>query len=93
MILYITETFNRLAKREAIKRCVDKKASDIQHLFIKQTLGARGEFDFNRGNPPLRSQEPQYAGSALWAHSLAALVTDSHESLLRLNHILSVRYI
>ena len=84
-------TFDRLAKKEAIKRCVDKKASDVQHLFIRLTLWARGEFDSSRLSPPLRPHEPQYAGSALWAHSLAVLVTESHESLVRLKNILSVR--
>lgn len=87
----LIETFNRLAKREAIKRCVDKKASDIQHMFMKLVLWARGEFDQSRLNPPLRAHEPQYAGSALWAHSLAVLVTESHESLVRLKHILTTR--
>lgn len=58
----LIETFNRLAKREAIKRCVDKKASDIQHLFMKLVLWARSEFDLSRLNPPLRAHEPQYAG-------------------------------
>ena len=87
----LIETFNRLAKREAIKRCVDKKASDVQHIFIKLVMWARGEFDLSRLSPPLRAHEPQYAGSALWAHSLAVLVTESHESLIRLKHILTVR--
>ena len=87
----LTETFFRLAKREAVKRCVDKKAAEIQHLFITQVVKTRGEFDVSRLNPPLRMQEPQYAGSALWAHGLAALVTESYESLVRLRQILTQR--
>ena len=87
----LIETFSRLAKREAIKRCVDKRASDTQNLFMKLVLWTRSEFDSSRLNPPLRAQEPQYAGSALWAQSLATLVTESYDSLIRLKNILSVR--
>ena len=87
----LTETFFRLARREAVKRCVDKKATEIQHLFINQVVKTRSEFDLSRLNPPLRMQEPQYAGSALWAHGLAALVTESYESLARLREILTTR--
>ena len=58
----LTETFFRLAKREAVKRCVDKKAAEIQHLFITQVMKTRSEFDTSRLNPPLRMQEPQFAG-------------------------------
>ena len=87
----LIETFSRLAKREAIKRCVDKRASDTQHIFMKLVLWTRSEFDSSRMNPPLRAHEPQYAGSALWAQSLAALVTESYDSLIRLKSILSLR--
>ena len=61
----LTETFFRLAKREAVKRCVDKKAAEIQHLFITQVMKTRSEFDTSRLNPPLRMQEPQFAGIIL----------------------------
>jgi dynein heavy chain len=44
-----------------------------------------------RQNPPLRLQEPQYAGSALWAHSLASLIKESFECLTRIRHVLLPR--
>eukprot|EP01042_Synura_sphagnicola_P000546 gene546-588_t len=87
----LIETFYRLAKREAIKRCVEKKASELHHLFIKQVQTARTEFENLRGNPPVRHYEPQYAGSALWAHSLGATVKENYEILQRLRSLLTPR--
>ena len=73
----LLEIFYSLAKRDAIKRCVEKKTVDIYLLFIRQAENARHEFDENRRHPPLRANEPQFAGSALWAKSLASMVQDS----------------
>jgi dynein heavy chain len=73
----LTETFQGLAKRDAIKRCVERKATETNNMFLKQSASIRGEFEMNRLNPPLRLHEPQYAGSALWAHSLGVLVNNS----------------
>lgn len=85
----LAETFYHLAKRETIKRCVERKAADVNHMFLKQVTAIRGEFELARLNPPLRLQEPQFSGSALWAHSLAVIVNNSFDYLVRLKHILS----
>lgn len=87
----LVETFYRQAKREAIIRFVKRKAADTNNMFCKQVNDIREEFEKSRMNPPLRMQEPQFAGSALWAHSLAALVKESYESLKRLQYVLSER--
>ena len=87
----LIETFYRIAVRHAIKRCVERKATELHHLFIKQVQTARTDFENQRQNPPLRFHEPQYAGSALWAHGLAASIKDSYLMLTRLNPILSLR--
>lgn len=87
----LAETFFLLAKRDVIKRCVEKRATEIHHMFVKQVQVARGEFEKSRQSPPLRPSEPQYAGSALWAQSLAQLVKLSYQSIANLKHILNVR--
>jgi dynein heavy chain len=94
----LVETFCRLAKREAIKRCVDRKAADMVTLFLKQVKITNDEMEDRRAKLAeflqkfLRAQEPQFAGSALWAHSLGELVKGSFESLIRLKHILTKDY-
>lgn len=87
----IAETFYHLAKREVIMRCVERKASETNSMFLKQAQIVRGEFEMSRSQPPLRIHEPQFAGSALWANSLASLVKESFHSLCRLKHILTER--
>ncbi|CAM9866584.1 unnamed protein product, partial [Discosporangium mesarthrocarpum] len=78
----LLEVFYTLARRDAIKQTCLKKTADTYLLFIRQTLplalkSLRHEFDEKRRSPPLRPNEPRFAGSALWAHSLARLVEES----------------
>lgn len=87
----LVETFFRLAKRDTVLHCVERKATEINHMFLKQAHVIRGEFELARMNPPLRLHEPQFAGSALWAHSLAVLVKNSYACLERLKYVLSER--
>ena len=87
----LTETFHSLAKRDAIVRCVERKATETHHMFLKQVQAVRSEFELSRLNPPLRPHEPQFAGSALWAHSLAVLVRNSFACLERLAAVLQER--
>ena len=87
----LVETFNRLAKRDAIHRCVERKAGELQQDFIKSVASCRTEFEENRQDPPLRSVEPQYAGSSLWANSLASMAKTGFEAICRIQHILNER--
>eukprot|EP00605_Chrysophyceae_sp_TOSAG23-4_P000236 GSChrysophyteH1.ASY1.ANO1.273.1 assembled CDS len=48
-------------------------------------------FETSRVNPPLRIHEPQYAGSALWAQSLFAVVKEGYDALVKVQHVLSTR--
>lgn len=73
----VLEIFYSLAKRDAIQRCVEKKTVDMYMLFIHTVEEIRHDFDENRRAPPLRNNEPKWAGSALWAKSLAQIVQDS----------------
>ncbi len=87
----LTETFFWLAKRDAVKRCVEKKANETMQKLQTQMTTARTEFEVSRVNPPLRIHEPQFAGSALWAHSLFAVVKEGYDALKRIIHVLGAR--
>jgi dynein heavy chain len=82
----LAETFLRLAKRDMIQRCVEKKISELHQTFLKQVQSIRSEFEHQRMSPPLRSQDPKYAGSALWAHGLATTVSQDYQLLSRLTN-------
>lgn len=87
----LVETFYSLAKRDAVKRCVERKATEMFLLFQKQVAQTRSEYENARSNPPLRLHEPQFAGSALWAHGLWSLVKESYDMLVRIEKVLSPR--
>ena len=85
----LTETFFWLAKRDNVKRCVEKKALETVQKLEGQMTQARTEFENCRASPPLRIHEPQYAGSALWAHSLFAIVDEGYKSMKKIKDVLS----
>ena len=87
----LLEIFYSLAKRESIKRCVEKKTAEIYSLFIRQCQSIRHEFDDNRREPPLRPNEPQYAGTALWARSLSTMVQESWTMLQEAKYLVYTR--
>lgn len=64
----LLEAFSSIATREAIKRAVERKTSELYGLFLAEINLVKRDFDANKKNPPLMSREhPQYAGSAMWA--------------------------
>jgi dynein heavy chain len=85
----LVETFHKLARREAIIKCLQKKASALVQLFLKQLTKIRVEMETSRNCPPLRLHEPQFAGSALWAHGLFVIVDESYQSLLKIQNIIT----
>lgn len=54
---------------------------------LRYVEGLRHEFDENRRRPPLRPNEPPFAGSAVWAHSLARGVEEAWLHLKNLRHM------
>ena len=52
--------------------------------------GLRHEFDENRRRPPLRPNEPPFAGAAVWAHSLARGVEEAWLHLKNCRHMAKV---
>lgn len=84
----LVEMFQSLAKRDAVKRCVERKAADLKLMFTRQIQSCRSEFETNKNDPPLRPLEPPFAGSALWANSFSIMIDKSYESLQRLKGVL-----
>ncbi len=51
----------------------------MYQLFVHQVSVLRQQFNESRRNPPLRFGEPQFAGSVLWAQSVANMATELWE--------------
>ena len=83
----LLELFGGLATRSAIKQHVEKKTSETYLLFVRELDRTRKEIDENRAKPPLRVNEPQYAGAALWAHQHAAWMTATWDVLDRSKYV------
>jgi dynein heavy chain len=77
----LLESFYNLAKRDQIKRCVEKKTSDVYQLFMDECTAIRADFDKLRLEPPLAQNEPQFAGAALWARGLVLQTEKDWECL------------
>jgi hypothetical protein len=58
----------------SLRSYVIRKTAEVFALFTRQIEQTRHEFDENRRNPPIRENEPEFAGAALWARSLATMV-------------------
>jgi len=72
----IFQSFRKIVHRRVVNICLDKKASDICELFKKECEQVRNEFDDHHRNPPLRKDEPPFAGPALWAQALCKDIED-----------------
>ena len=78
----LLEAFSSLAKRDSIKRCVEKKSAEVFQTFAQELGHVKSTFDKLKGNPPLIHRDhPRFAGGALWAKSLHARITKQWEML------------
>ena len=67
----LLDAFNSLARREAIKRCVEKKSAEVFAAISNELSVVKKGFDKAKAAPPLLHRDhPKYAGAALWARSL-----------------------
>ncbi|RHY79984.1 hypothetical protein DYB26_013670, partial [Aphanomyces astaci] len=72
----LLQAFQTIAKREAIRRCVEKRTVDVYGMFKAEVVTVRNLFEKNKAVPPLSITEPQYAGAALWARGLQLRVKE-----------------
>ncbi|KAJ3123528.1 Dynein heavy chain 2, axonemal [Physocladia obscura] len=77
----LLEIFHHLAKREAIKRTVEKKTADVYSLFMQELNIVKVEFETHRKAPEILRSHPDFAGSAYWARSLLKRIQFSQTSL------------
>jgi dynein heavy chain len=77
----LLEIFHNLAKREAIRRTVEKKTADVYQLFLQQINNVKIEFEVHRKTPAIVRFHPDYAGGAYWAKSLLKRIKGSNTIL------------
>ncbi|KAG4103981.1 dynein heavy chain and region D6 of dynein motor-domain-containing protein [Neocallimastix lanati (nom. inval.)] len=66
----LLEVFDSIAKRDAIKRTLEKKTADIHNLYLQKLNNIKTYFEKYKKEPELIRFHPFYAGAALWAKSL-----------------------
>eukprot|EP00741_Cyanophora_paradoxa_P024938 tig00000056_g24072.t1 len=66
----LLEAFSYLAKRDAIKRAVQKKTEQVWKMFTDDVSDVKKVFEKFKKNPPMHPSFPRYAGSAMWSKSL-----------------------
>ena len=72
----LLEAFASLAKRDAIRRCVEKQLAAVFGAFTQEVTSVKKTFDRLKGAPPLLHRDhPRYAGGARWAKTLHARVS------------------
>ncbi|KAJ1345264.1 hypothetical protein BSLG_000778 [Batrachochytrium salamandrivorans] len=78
----LLDIFHHLAKREAIKRTVEKKHSDVYQILLQELNAVKIEFESHRKTPDVLRSQPDYAGSAYWARALLKRIRLPMNSLL-----------
>lgn len=81
-VVELLDAFTALAKRETVRRCVEKQAAAVHTAFAAEVSGIKKTFDKLKGSPPLMHRDhPKYAGAALWARTLHRRVSRQWEEL------------
>lgn len=75
------QAFQTMAKRESIKRAVERKTADFQRLFIDDLNMVKKQFDLLKRVPPADPVLPRYAGQATVALVLAKRVDHTWQAL------------
>ena len=77
----LLDIFYHLAKKDAIKRTVEKKTSDIYQLFLQELNTVKVEFETNKKTPLILRTQPDNAGSAYWAKGLLLRIQSAWNAL------------
>ena len=83
------QKFQNLAKRDSIKRAVERKTADFQRLFIEDLNMVKKQFDLLKRVPPADPVLPRYAGQATAALVLAKRVDHTWQALQVSHHLFS----
>ena len=71
---HLLQVFRKFSLRQAIWQCWNNKVIDLLRLFSRKCNAIRQEFETLHRNPPLRTNEPYYAGAALWSRALRSII-------------------
>ncbi|KAI9224867.1 dynein heavy chain and region D6 of dynein motor-domain-containing protein [Blastocladiella britannica] len=66
----LLEIFSYIAKRDGIKRIVERKTVDVYQSFLSELGVVKSEFESHRKSPAVLSAHPPFAGAAMWARTL-----------------------
>ena len=80
--------FQSIAKRESIKRCVEKKTAESFSAFLQELNVVKKHFDQTRTKPPTSPHLPKYAGAAMWSLSLSQRLGRPMDLLMRVKDYL-----
>ena len=58
----LLDIFQHLAKRDAIRRTVEKKTADVYQGMLQELNGVKIEFETHRKTPEILRTQPEYAG-------------------------------
>lgn len=78
---YVVQAFQTMAKRESIKRAVERKTADFQRLFIDDLNMVKKQFDLLKRVPAADPVLPRYAGQAIAALLLAKRADHTWQAL------------
>jgi dynein heavy chain len=84
----LLEIFSYLAKRDGIKRTVERKTTDLYNLFLQELNLVKVEFETHRKSPEIMSAHPTYAGAALWARSLLRRISVPMSAILSADYLM-----
>ena len=79
----LLEAFASLACRPNVHKAVERKAQEVYAMFLTQMLDTKAYYEAHADNPPLKPNEPHFAGAALWARGLQARVERDWQALAK----------
>ncbi|KAJ3335866.1 Dynein heavy chain 2, axonemal [Gonapodya sp. JEL0774] len=77
----LLETFHHLARKDAIKRTIEKKANDVYLMFLSELSGVKTEFELHKKEPRIYRLHADFAGSGVWAKSLLKKIQSTMQVL------------
>lgn len=78
----LLEVLQAMAKRDAIRRCVDKLTLEMYQMMAAEINVVKKQFDALKRAPPQSPFMPRFSGAALWAEALAKRVRRPLELLM-----------
>lgn len=85
--VHLFENFIHLAKRESIRRTLDKKIQELYGMFLDDLNKVKKEFDVGRTRPSIHSYYPRSSGAAAWAKAFLNRIKQQMNVLQSLSNL------